>query len=518
LALNVAGEMLAAATPPGEACDVVFISDFQRSNWAGATFDALPATARIQLDSVAPAKALDNLAILRVGVAGRPEEGREATLEVEVGNYTAAARTVKVEVSLEKASYRLEGVCAPGSTTLSAEVLLRGAGWQAGNARILDAHDALPADDVRPFVLDVRSAPVYALITRQSAETRPSSSYFLERALVPSGAAAQGRVVRMNPASWDRDVLTGAAMFVLDHPGPLTPDQVKQLADAIQRGRGLLFVTAEADDAITLRRLADALGSAWQLPVEFTPPPVAQRRKDLFLVETRKEQSPFKVFGDQLAAVLGPIRVSGGLGSRRLEAGLADDLLASLSDRSAFLVVSSCGAGQVAVLNADLGVSNLPASPAFVPLLGELSYRLLGAASSGTSFAPGEPATFLLPPDVGSTADLKLDGPGEYHGRITEESGGLAWRLPIDARPGIYRVQRGPATILAAAAALPAEEADLRPIDPDVLRQRLSSRRSVHFRSSETQDEETDRVWVWLAIACFGCLIGELVVLKLFRT
>ena len=45
------------------------------------------------------------------------------------------------------------------------------------------SQDALAADDVRPFVLEVRPAPTYALITRQSAEQRPSSSYYLERAL-----------------------------------------------------------------------------------------------------------------------------------------------------------------------------------------------------------------------------------------------------------------------------------------------------------------------------------------------
>ena len=451
-ALDVAGEMLAQATPPGEACEVVIVSDFQRANWASADFGVLPAGTRIQLDSVAPARPLDNLAVLSAGVAGRVEEGREARFEVEIGNYTTSTRKMKVDVSLEKASYRLDGVCPPGRTTLSTEIVLQGSGWQTGVVRLGETHDAIAADDSRPFAIDVRSAPTFVLISRQPAEAKTTSSYFLERALAPTiGATGPGRVVRMNPASWDRDLLAGASLLVLDHPGPIPPEQVKELAELVRRGRGMLFVSAEAEDAITLRRMADALESAWQLPVEFAPPAASARRKDLFLVETRKELAPWKVFGDQLARAIGPLRIGGGLASRQIESGLSDDILAVLSDRSAFLVVAGCGAGQVAVLNVDLAASNLPSSPAFVPVVGELTYRLLGSAAASSSFAPGELVTFLLPPGVGS-ADLKVEGPTSDTGRITQESGGLAWRPPTEARPGIYRIRRGDATVFAAAA------------------------------------------------------------------
>jgi Aerotolerance regulator N-terminal/von Willebrand factor type A domain len=517
-ALNLAGEMLAKATPPGEACEIVLVGDFQRTNWAAADFSVLPEEARIQFDSVSPARPLDNLAILNAVAAGRVEEGRETRFEVEIGNYTTAARKVKIDVFLEKASYRLEGVCPLGKTTLSAEVVLQGAGWQTGVARIVDAHDAIAADDSRSFAIDVRAAPVHVLITRQPADAKNASSYFLERALAPTiGAAGQGRVLRMNPANWDRDLLAGAALLVVDHPGPIAAEHVKELAELIRRGRGMLFVAAEPDDATTLRRLAEALDAAWQMPVEFAPPAASARRKDLFLVETRKELAPFKVFGDQLASAIGPLRIGGGLTSRRLEAGLADDVLATLSDQSAFLVVAACGAGQVAVLNVDLAASNLPSSPAFVPLVGELSNRLLGSSASSSSFSPGESATFLFPPDVGS-ADLVVEGPTGDTGRISQDSGGLTWRPPLDARPGIYRVKHGSTTVLAAAAVLPADEADLRTMDPALLRDRLGGRRSVHFRSSTTEGDETDSAWVWLAIGVLACLIGEMVVLGIFRT
>jgi len=81
-------------------------------------------------------------------------------------------------------------------------------------------------DDQRAFVLDVRSPPTYALITRESSAPHASSSHYLERALVPilsrEGQAGE-RVVRVDPAQPDRDVLATASLLVLDHPGKLSP-------------------------------------------------------------------------------------------------------------------------------------------------------------------------------------------------------------------------------------------------------------------------------------------------------
>src|SRR5262249_38275346 len=157
------------------------------------------------------------------------------------------------------------------------------------------------------------------------------------------------------------------------------------------------YVTAEPQDAVNLKVLADMAGADLQMPVEFTPPPPSQRRRDLFLTEVRRDRPPFHVFGDGLPALTGPLRFAGGLASRRLEGGPADGVLAWLGDRSAFLVVTSCGAGTLAVLNADLSTSNLAGSGAFVPLIGELMNRLLGRQRLTEAAPCGEPLAVYLP-------------------------------------------------------------------------------------------------------------------------
>lgn len=519
-ALNLASELLArAGTEEGIRRELVVLSDFQRSSWSSADFSPLPADTRIQLDTVAPAEAPANLAILRVGSQGRAEEGREVRLEVEVGNYGPAARRVRVELALEQATYHLEGLCPPGSTTtLTAEAVLRDTGWQTGAARLLDAQDVLPGDNVHPFALEIRPAPSYALLTRQSAEQRPSSSYYLECAFAPA-RKADGRLLRLNPAAVDAEVLRQADLLILDHPGRLPAAVVRQLAALLRRGRGLLYVAAEAEDATNLQLLVEAAGAELQLPVDLAPAPATQRRRNLFLAEVKRNQAPFHVFGEQLPGLIGSLRFAGGLASRRRDAGLADDILASYGDGSACLVVTTCGAGNLAILNSDLAASNLPASAAFVPLLGELAGRLLGQQRAGSAFTCGEPTALYLPAAAGSASGLLTQGPdGTDEGTLTEGSGGVLWRCPEAARPGVYRVRRGERVVFAAAAVLPAEESDLRPLEPQVLQARLAGARRVHVRAAASAGEAGDDLWTWLAIACVGCLLAEVLALRLFRT
>src|SRR5204863_4207346 len=93
-----------------------------------------------------------NIGILRVAAQGRVEQGRETRIEVEVGNYSATARDVRVDLAIGKATFRLTGLCPPGlSTPLSTAITPTDAGWQLGEARLIDVEDALKADDRRPF-------------------------------------------------------------------------------------------------------------------------------------------------------------------------------------------------------------------------------------------------------------------------------------------------------------------------------------------------------------------------------
>ena len=526
-ALNVAARILAETRGGALARrELVIVSDFQRTPWSTADFSALPREAVIHLESVAPAEPPPNLAILRVGGPGRAEAGRSALVEVEVGNYSPTPRQVRVELMIGDVPTPLEGTCAARSrTTLTAEVVPRAVGWHAGRARLVGHDDALAEDDARPFAIEVRPTPSHALLTRQAAGARPSSSYYLERALVPvegTGEKAPGRVIRVDPTQLDGEALTGADLIALDHPGKLPEEVVRLLVGWARRGRGLLYVAAEPADAVNLRRIADAAGTDLRPPVEFTPPPPGQVRRGLFLADFRRDEAPFRVFGDGATAVLAPLRFAGGLASRPLPDALAEDVRATYGDRTACLVVTDCGAGTLAVLNADLGASSLATSPAFVPLMGELTAILLGRRNLQVPVACGEPFAVPLPADAGPATGLTIVPPapsgGQDPGKLVEDKEGVLWRSEGAGAPGVTRVERDGHPVFALAAAIPEAESDLTPLAASVLQGRLLGGRTSSYRDASRPEDAADRSWAWLAVACVVCLGAELVALRAFRT
>ena len=289
----------------------------------------------------------------------------------------------------------------------------------------------------------------------------------------------------------------------------------------------MLYVAAETVDAVNLKQLTDALGSGLQMPVEFMPPTAGNPRRDLFLTEVRRDQAPFSVYGDNVDRMLAELRFSGGLASRRLDAGLAEDILASYSDRSAALVVTSSGAGMLAVLNADLGSSSLgspnsEAAKVLPVLVYELVDRMLGQTQRNPAIYCGDGALIPLPPEVGSGAGLKVVGPpaGEENqlGQLVDDAGGISLRMPAAAPPGVYRVERAGRTVFAVALELSPDESDLRPIDPDLFAGRLAGGRQVQYHAGGREQDRRDEVWSWLAIGCIGCMLAELIALRAFRT
>jgi hypothetical protein len=522
-AIERAGEML-AATPAGVRKELIVISDFQRANWSAADFAPLPKETLIQFESAAAKETPANLAILRVAPQGRVEQNHATRLAIDIGNFSATPRDVQVEAKIGGKTVRVVGHCPPGTrTTLSGECVLPAVGWHGGESKLAAAQDALPPDDVRSFVLNVRPAPTFALVTRESAKPQATSSHYLERALAPmhprEGRTA-ARVVRIDPAALDRDTLGEADLIVLDHPGRLTGDSMRLLAALLRRGRPMLYVAAEPADATNLALLAEAAGADLKMPVQFAPPPAGQGRRDLFITSVRRESGLFNVFGDGINSALAPLRFSGGLSSRRLDGGLADEVVATYSDQSAALIVTDCGAGTLAVLNSSLADSSLPSSTVFVPLAGELVSRLLNRTPIADAASSGELAVSYLPPDAGAAAGLKIQGPSESVplGELAEESGSVSWRWPAAGTPGVYHVKRAANDVFALATAVPQQEADLQSIDSVVLKDRLAGGRTVAFRGVGEEDAPRDTRWAWLAVACAGCMLCELGVLKLFRT
>jgi hypothetical protein len=530
-ALEMAAGMLTPQSPGDRRrFELVIVSDFQRANWAGADFSLLPEKTEIRLESVAPPVSPENVAILSADCRQEGALGRSIRLAVEVGNFSPTPRRVTVEVDVGERTCRLEGTCRErGRTTLSEEYRQRQEGWFAGQARLLGVRDALADDDVRPLTLHVRPKPLYVLLSRQPPSLRPSSSHFLECALVPDaelGEKAAARLTRLDPSQLGAQALAPATLILLDHPGKLSGDAIGLMVGLMRRGRPILYVAGEPIDATNLKRFAAAAGSGLQMPVEFTPPPPGRPRQGLLLASVDRGQPPFSVFGDSLTAVTSRLRFSGGLGTRRLEGALADDVLASYSDGTTCLMLSFSDAGALAVLNADLAASDLPKTPAFVPILEELVARMLNRDRAAGGAVCGEQLVVRLPADVETSAGLEITGPPMTEaqsaepsfGTLMDERTGVVWHWPHPTRPGVYQVRRGDTPVFAVAVDVPAEESDLESLPPDVLKNRLAAGRKVYYCSATSEATGRDDAWTWLLTACTVCMLGAIGVMLGFRT
>jgi hypothetical protein len=532
-ALAAATRMLSTDVPPGERRELVIISDFQKNNWSSVNFAGLPQDTRVQLESVAPRAALSNLAILRASVRGRAQQGRDAAIEVEVGNFSATARELQAEARIGDAAMTLRGVCSPeGSTLMSATLPLSGEGWQPGSIRLVGVEDALGADNVRHFVANVRRAPTFVLITREPVGPARMSSYFLSRALDPSrpGESRSGlQLVRTDPAQLDREQLNAAEFILLDHPGRLAPENVRLLASLLRRGRSMLYVCGEAIDATNLKLLAEAAPEL-KLPVEFAPASsrrVSHAQPYLRLVDFRRSDPPFSAFGDSVIGAIAPLRFSAAMTSKRAGSGVSDEVLAAYDDGSALLVRTSCGQGEIAILNADLSESNLPTTPLFVPLVHEMVQQLTAGRKLVDTARSGEPLSVYLPAEPAAVGQLRItrwstadagEKSEQDFGELVEESSNVLWRWGSAGRPGVYRVEHRDNTVYALATAIPEEESELESIAPALLQGQTSGRQVQYRTAADQAASERDDRWSWLAAACVVCMLGEIVVLRVFKT
>ena len=526
--------------------ELVIVSDFQRSNWATIDFSGVDQDVQIILKSTSTGKKIENVAILHAGFSRAPTAGDEALFELEIGNYTAKPQIVAVQVSVGDSVHTIKGTCpAKVKTTLSKKITITQSGWVTGWARLVDADDGLSADDRYPFVVQASSTPTLLLVTRQPEKQRPSSSYFLHRALAPYDNGDPGNRILVNRSvteQFDGDVVADSQAILLDHPGLLDLPQIEPIASMIRRGRGVLYIASEAVDATNLKRIYDALGGALQAPVDFAPRSQTVSNNEQPLGKLDKDYRAFAVFGDAMNGLVSELAFAPGLMSQRTLGSLEDDVLAELSDRTVLLMKTKVGAGTFCVLNCDLENASFTRHPAFVPIVNELVDDLLQPTTRKQPALCGEPLTRLLPVAVKSTEGLKVvsslpsfsrtsqtsdeladDGldassEGMELGSVFEQSGTeVVWKWKKLIGPSTFRVVQQQETVFALASHLAAEESDLRTLGADVMVDRLAANRNVVFSAVNQDASERDDGWIWFTVAAFLAIVCETIVLQLSK-
>ncbi|UUO04358.1 BatA and WFA domain-containing protein [Blastopirellula sp. J2-11] len=508
--------------------ELIVISDFQRSGWGAANFDAIAPETKIQLESTAGEKTPDNWAILSAVCQPMGARQDRVLLTVRVGNYSPTSRNLTVEAEISDAAYRLSGVCEPqDEALLTQEIPIQMSGWIAGQVRLVDMEDTIPADDWRPIVARLRGEPRYVLITQQT-EQGTSSSHILACALAPEAEldSASSRLHRVPPRLLDNQSLTNADLIAINDCGKLSPEHIGVLARQLTRGRSLLYVASDPIDAVNLAQLVEE--SQLQLSVRFAPPAAGTERHDLRLVTFDSPRPPLANFGDSLAALVEPLRFGGGLsmqGGSLINPAADDSIRAMYSDDTPAIVVASTDSGgTLAIVNADLTSSNIWKTGALVPILDELVQELLATDSGSETYLCGEKLVAQV--DTGRPADTLRIVRGsdlqsetdESLGRLLDEGNAVLWQWDAPDAQDVYQIQDNRETLFAAAIAIPAAEADLSTLPADVVLDRLVTGHEVHFSAQDASRALTHDLWKWFAVGVLVCMLVEVAMLMVFRT
>lgn len=523
-AIERAGQLL-ENVPEGAAREVVIVSDFQRNDWGALSLEALPADTKIVVEQ-ASLNERDNVAIISARTENRVTVKQPATIQVEIANYTPQERTVKCRVILEKSTFSAQAVIpAQGSSVLNVNATFDEPGWRTGYVTLDSNLDVQPLDDSFPVAFEVTSAPKVMIVTRQSVEKRDSSSYFLQQALSASLDQANVNVVRSDKVL-DTD-WNDADLIVLSHPGQLPKSHIEKLAASIRRGRGLLFLMSEPADGANHISLSEMWGQSYQSPVQWTNETRGETRRGLFVAKVQTRQLPFQVFGDSIYGGLSNVKLAGGLPTIATREGLRGAVAAELSDGSAWLTVTDCEAGKVAIMNCDLQKSNLVQEGIFVPIVAEISKMLLQRDSVELSLC-GLPVVRTMPIATSASEPFQvraidsltppIQDPGRFEFSTTKRS--VVWTWPESTGPGLYEVLQNAAPVFAVATTVPASEADLNLLDEAGMKLQLEgSKQRIGIRNTkQSADDSGDTWWTWLALACTGIMLIEVLTLLWFRT
>ncbi|MEZ6088981.1 MAG: BatA and WFA domain-containing protein [Pirellulaceae bacterium] len=510
--------------------ELVIISDFQRSNWGTLLLDLIPSDTQVQFHSVAPHET-GNLAVTAVRFSMEPVIGQATVMEIELSNHMEREANVRCSIDLGVMNRTFEAKLMPQSTqTFSESIVFHEIGWKHGWVRLENNLDVLPEDDERPVAIRVRPPVKVLLVSRQNSKEVPSSSFYLQQALDIAMTVGEAElrsdaeqlassVVRVHPG---RDALHDwppCDVYVLDHPGSLSAETCKFLAAQLRRGKGVLYVTTELVDAVNLKELEEILGADFQPPVNMVAETGGHPRQDLFVRQVRGREAPFQILGSaNVTSLLRSVRFHGGLNTTATQEGLKDQVKAELSDRSALLYCTVVGAGQMAVLNADLGKSNWAVEPTFLPVMSELIQSLLASRSFRDPNSSGEPLVRILPAtanDVSKLAGETIVGPAPSNGDFGQwnwvaSQNSVVWNWQEPPGPGIYSLGQDGAPVWMVATSIPSIESELSSLNREVLTGRMSGGRAVGYTSTESDAEQDDTLWNWLIVACLCGLFAEI--------
>ncbi len=408
---------------------ILVLSDF--ATQAGETLPSAPSGIRLDLEPIGPAQT-PNLTLASVDAAPDPTLEGSLSVAVTVRGFgvsvdhatvaiTSGARELaRAEVALvDGAGRAMLHILAPDETTAAAE------------ARILDAHDALPMDDARAFLLRPSSALRVLLVdgdprplSRRAVAMGGASTRFLAQALALAPSDGPRFIVRRTDVETFASGDEPADVIALADVDVARQDVARRTRAALDAGAGLLVAGGDH-----VHGGASALAD--RLPARIVGV------SDVARIGLFSGSNPLRSRDEGLARVSITRALS-------LDATRPDQVALRFDDASPALVIDRDVRTAVLALPLDDAGSDLPLHPGFVALAVELLRALAPVGSmpdepvapdalpsltvpSGTRRVEIlTPAGAVLPfdGDAARSIDLSsLTAPGAYGVRVTDATG-----------------------------------------------------------------------------------------------
>jgi len=489
--------------------EVYYLSDFQRKNWANADFSAIPIAARLYFVDVGPANR-DNLAILDA----RPSQtqvlaGDTVMLEVTLGNFSHEAFSGRLTVSVDKQFSLDQNVSlAPWSEgKVAVPVPIGGPGVHLCELRL--PPDALDYDN-HFFLTIAAQEKEEVLVVTDAPDDHKGGAFFIATALNPfehEGGSLLPRVIPSTAISPSR--LAGVQKMFFTRIGRLSPESGRAIAQFLFQGGGLVYFLDGEWERENLETLEKAVGPG-TMPLRLSRYEAATNlasgaqqivRGDfkspylkLFAGDARQDLALLEFYDYYRAGVTGAGRI-----------------LLVYGDESPAMASLQYGLGTALLLNfsADERSGNLARQRIFPAWMQDLAKCLATQEPPPSSHQIGETVQTEI---WRNESHQDLMGPSGTPVMTHRELAGERCRLTFTpAQPGFYALGNPRPTVAFGVNPSP-DEADLRPIDKEVLPTEFAASRPAHFVAGGDDYAELARgkaIFHWFILAGLVFLVLE---------
>jgi len=490
--------------------EVYFISDFQRKNWANANFTGIPPAAKLFFVDVGPARR-DNRAILDTRLAqAQILAGDTVALQVTVGNFSREAFAGRVSVTVDQRySFDQEVSVAPWSEG-KVTVPVSGGGPGVHLCEVRLPADALDADNRFCLTLAVQEKEEVLIVT-DGPEDQKSSAYFLKTALNPfenEAGSLLPRVIRSSELSASR--IAGVRKMFFAQLNRLSDEACATTANFLFHGGGLIYFLDGQTDAENLVALEKAIGP------DTMPMRPTQRRTATNVVSGAQQVVRGDFKSRYLKLFQGATRQNLALlefyDYYQAGATKAGGVLLAYGDESPAMASLHHGLGTMLLLNfsASEFSSNLARQRIFPAWMQELVKAISADEPSPASFTIGETLHTEVWRNEMRTEDFK--SPSGVPISVKRELAGERYSVTFTPDQLGFYTLGSPRSLYAFGINTSAEEADLRPIDKDVLPKEFAADREAHFVAGAEAFEELAKgrpLFHWFILGALGFLMME---------